>query len=183
MTTMNEVVSAIEARNDIQDKTKKKYIKKFKTITQGCTDTNFIDKFNDMNYIINDYLKGKSDRTIETYVGEIFAIHHSKNLLTKENFEKLDKFKFKIKYRNEALKEPIKPAVESIVDSDSEVEEPESEDEITIDYEDDDIQVKHMETQTEPFVETEDSYIDYIDGEIKRLIMCRTEYLKFKNYK
>lgn len=152
MTTIKQVCDAILARTDIADKTKAKYVKKFKTITEGCDNNNFIQRFNDTDYIINVYLKNKSARTIETYVGEIMAIHYSLNILKPENLKIIVNYRDKTKKANEKAIEEAKKIVE-VVQEDSDsiiVNDTSSED--NSDYghfceEDDDIVLNPLETK------------------------------------
>lgn len=108
MNTIKQVCDALLARTDIADKTKTKYVKKFKTIIEGCDNSNFIQKFNDTDYIINVYLKNKSARTIETYVGEIMAIHYTTNILEPDNLKIIVGYRDKTKRANEKLMEEAK---------------------------------------------------------------------------
>lgn len=94
MPTIKEVETAILTRvNNIKQKTKEKYVRKFKLIIKGCNDTNFIERFNDVEYIKNVYLKDKSPRTIITYIGDIMAINGSISLLEPENLKLLTQFR------------------------------------------------------------------------------------------
>ena len=179
MPLIKDVVDAINNRGDITDKTKKIYINKFQKITKNCNNTNFIDKFNDIDDIINTYLKDLSFRTKLTYIGEIFAINFSFALFTKNNFDKLEKYKNALRDNNddvlqtpEYAKKPLvfpAPIIDNEILSQIDSEPEEEEEDVELDYNDDDVQVRHIETQTEKF---ENKYIDYIDS--------RTETIKFK---
>jgi len=120
--TIKQVCKALLSREDVLLKTRTKYVKKFKTIIEGCDDSNFIERFNDMDYIINVYLKNKAARTIETYIGEIMAIHYTIHLLKEENFIILSKYKETTKRANEKAIAEAKKIIEvnqEIIDDDT----------------------------------------------------------------
>ena len=127
MQKIQDIVDAINNRIDVSDKTKKIYISKFKKIIKGCDDTNFVDKFNDTNFIKNTYLKELSFRTKLTYLGEIFAVNFSYPILTKTNFDKLEKYRNAIRDENDEIMQTPEYAKKSLVYPEPVIEEAEKE--------------------------------------------------------
>jgi hypothetical protein len=151
MATIQSVINGILAREDVSRNTKEKYVKKFRELIKNCTNENFIERFNDLDYIQNIYLKNMKASTVATYVGDIFSINKTSNLMLPDNVIALRKYKDKVKNDENILDTPtrnvdVEPDNMSL-HTESETEDIENEIEELTTLEKIDIRIKELYTE------------------------------------
>lgn len=187
--SIKQVSKNILERKSVLPKTRIKYNKKFLILIQGCNDSNYVARCNDTDYIKNIYLAKKKARTIESYIGEIMAIHHSSPLLTEETIKILKDYI--ISTRDDEKNKKYQEEQNQIIEKKNITFNNEDSDDITIEDDEDSDEDYGQFCKTEIECQTNnyeidimiliDKKIEELNNEIKQLILTKEIIIKLRS--